>query len=231
MNDEFREKIMEELKKPVTKEQALEQFKKAGLIPEPIDWAVIKKVLTALKDGPQHSVDCENIRYTPKKFSFTYDEFKKVFRWIEDYAEPRDKIIESAEDRFPTFGAYFTYDGAKYYWNLMIGQGSSISLQYDPKEFDESQFFVLNEAEETVPGYHIRKIKKGKFGEWSKVREEFEECEDAIAQDIKVMVLMELSDLMGAIEAYVRQQHNMSLKDLRKMAKVTSRSFKTGKRK
>lgn len=80
-------------------------------------------------------------------------------------------------------------------------------------------------------GYHLKKIKKGKFGEWSKIREEFEECQDSVQQGAKVMLLVELSDLLGAIDAYVKKQHNMGIKDLHKMAKLTSRAFKSGRRK
>jgi len=52
------------------------------------------------------------------------------------------------------------------------------------------------------PGYHLREIKKGELGQFSKIEEEFEEFLDAIEQKNPIMALVELSDMMGAIEHY-----------------------------
>lgn len=52
-----------------------------------------------------------------------------------------------------------------------------------------------------MAGYHLRKISKGVLGELSKVKEELEEAEDAQAQGVKIMLLVELSDMIGAIKA------------------------------
>ena len=49
------------------------------------------------------------------------------------------------------------------------------------------------------PGYHLRKIAKGSPGEASKIKEELEEFLDAVDQGVKIMALVELSDLYGAI--------------------------------
>jgi len=54
-----------------------------------------------------------------------------------------------------------------------------------------------------MAGYHIRNIPKGIVGEFSKVSEEFLEFEDAVEQTSVVMALVELSDLIGAIEAFL----------------------------
>ena len=82
-------------------------------------------------------------------------------------------------------------------------------------------------------GYHLKDITKGKFGEISKIREELEELEDAEAQDNKILILCELSDLYGAIKKYIKNEFGgtVSMKDLAKMAKATSRAFKDGSRK
>lgn len=50
-------------------------------------------------------------------------------------------------------------------------------------------------------GYHIRNIPRGTFGEWSKVSEEVEEIIDALEQNLKPMLLIELCDCLGAIRA------------------------------
>jgi hypothetical protein len=80
-------------------------------------------------------------------------------------------------------------------------------------------------------GYHKSKIEKGKFGEFSKIVEEYLELEDAVSQEVKVLIICELCDLVGAIEAYANEAYNLSLNDLIKMKNLTKEAFKEGKRK
>ena len=75
-------------------------------------------------------------------------------------------------------------------------------------------------------GYHKTEIPRGKYGEFSKIREEFLEAEDALEQDNKIMLMVELSDLVGSIEAY----HNITLDDLITMKEATKRAFTDGTR-
>ena len=79
-------------------------------------------------------------------------------------------------------------------------------------------------------GYHKTKIKKGTLGKISKVQEEIEEYKDAIKQKCEIMAIVELADIYGALEA-VAKSHNLSMKDLKKMSKLTKRAFKNGHRK
>lgn len=80
-------------------------------------------------------------------------------------------------------------------------------------------------------GYHMTEIEKGVLGEASKVLEETNEFVDAAAQGVSIMALVELSDLVGAIEAYLAKHHpSMSLDDLRAMSFVTKRAFENGRR-
>lgn len=80
-------------------------------------------------------------------------------------------------------------------------------------------------------GYHLSHIEKGVLGEASKVLEETNEFVDAVAQGVSIMALVELSDLVGAIEAYLAKHHpTMSLDDLRAMSYVTKRAFENGRR-
>lgn len=78
-------------------------------------------------------------------------------------------------------------------------------------------------------GYHKNKIDKGVLGEFSKIKEEFQELEDAFQQDSKVLIICELTDLVGAIESYAGN-FNLSLKDLTNFSDKTKESFKEGKR-
>ena len=79
-------------------------------------------------------------------------------------------------------------------------------------------------------GYHVRDITKGIIGDFSKIQEEWDELMDARLQGAKLLELVELSDLLGAIDAYVRKSYNLTLDDVAVMAEMTSSAFKEGKR-
>lgn len=70
-----------------------------------------------------------------------------------------------------------------------------------------------------APGYHIAVIARGEFGEASKIREESEEFLDADWQGVRLMALVELSDLLGAIEGYLARHHpGTTLADLARLS-------------
>ena len=78
-------------------------------------------------------------------------------------------------------------------------------------------------------GYHLKEIKKGTLGEFSKIQEEMEELTDAVQQNIAPLIVCELCDMVGAIELYAKKW-NMSLEDLIKMKNLTKSAFEEGKR-
>lgn len=80
-------------------------------------------------------------------------------------------------------------------------------------------------------GYHKRQIKKGILGSQSKIHEEYEEFLDAVEQNNYVMELVELSDLLGAIDAYTTGTYNIGLEDLMIMTRATQSAFMDGSRK
>lgn len=84
-------------------------------------------------------------------------------------------------------------------------------------------------SEEFVPGYHLVPIKKGKFGEVSKIQEEVDELKDAQEQGSKILQCVELSDLYGAIEAYA-ESIGTNMEEIKKMSQITKRAFTNGKR-
>lgn len=82
-----------------------------------------------------------------------------------------------------------------------------------------------------MSGYHINEITKGVVGELSKIYEEVEEVKDADEQGASVMVLLELSDLIGSVQLYLEKHHpSVCLEDLIKMSDITQRAFKSGGR-
>jgi len=82
-------------------------------------------------------------------------------------------------------------------------------------------------------GYHVAKIPEGEFGQFSKLQEEFAELTDAVAQGNKVMALIEMADLLGAMQGYLEQTYRgtVVLDDLLIMAEATNRAFRSGQRK
>jgi phosphoribosyl-ATP pyrophosphohydrolase len=73
--------------------------------------------------------------------------------------------------------------------------------------------------------FHVDEIEKGVYGELSKIKEELEEAYDAEKQGIRLMLLIELSDIIGAVKG-VADKHGVSLDDLIKFAEVRSRVAK-----
>jgi hypothetical protein len=81
------------------------------------------------------------------------------------------------------------------------------------------------------PGYHLKEIARGVLGETSKIREELEELQDAEQQGVKLMALIELADMLGAMCAYLERHHpGYTLDDLVKMKDVNKRAFENGHR-
>ena len=81
-------------------------------------------------------------------------------------------------------------------------------------------------------GYHVTPIPKGKIGHSSKLLEEVLELIDAEKQGCTVMAVVELSDLVGAIESYLKERRlGVTIDDLKVMSGITRRAFENGFRK
>lgn len=81
-------------------------------------------------------------------------------------------------------------------------------------------------------GYHIDTIPRGVYGTSSKLLEEVLEIIDSEKQECKIMTLVELADLYGAINGYL--EHNFpskTMEDIKKMSDITQRAFINGHRK
>ena len=90
---------------------------------------------------------------------------------------------------------------------------------------------IVKESSETFQGYHLTKIPKAGYGTAEKIQEECLEFMDAVAQSSKVMQLVELSDMIGAIEGYLEREFSgLSLEDLKTFSDITKRAFKSGRR-
>lgn len=79
-------------------------------------------------------------------------------------------------------------------------------------------------------GYHKKTIVKGTLGQFSKIREEYDELTDAIEQQDSVLAICELTDLIGAIGEYSYAKYNITIDDLVRFSNKTKEAFKEGKR-
>lgn len=82
-------------------------------------------------------------------------------------------------------------------------------------------------------GYHLASsgISKGELGEISKIQEELDELSDAMAQGCRIMALLELSDLIGAVELFLEKYFSgFTTEDLLTMQRITKRAFQNGVR-
>lgn len=82
-----------------------------------------------------------------------------------------------------------------------------------------------------MAGYHIAEIEKRRYGSLGKIIEETEELVDAHRQGSHIMVLVELSDLYGAIEGFLAENYpDIKMHDLSKFSQITKRAFENGDR-
>jgi hypothetical protein len=80
--------------------------------------------------------------------------------------------------------------------------------------------------------YHKKEISKGKIGEVSKILEEVQELQDAFQDGDRILQLIELSDIVGAIKCFLENYFNdFSIEELIYFANKTNESFKDGTRK
>lgn len=71
--------------------------------------------------------------------------------------------------------------------------------------------------------FHKDLIDKGIYGELSKITEELQEAYDAQTQGHKLMLLLELADIVGAVEGVLCKSYkDFSLEDLIKFQRLRS---------
>ncbi len=77
--------------------------------------------------------------------------------------------------------------------------------------------------------FHKKHINKGVIGEFSKVREEFEELEDAFEQKDMILMMVELADLYGAIEEFAGEKFGITMSDIKSFSDKTKSMYVDGK--
>ena len=99
----------------------------------------------------------------------------------------------------------------------------------DPAFLNRNIALRIGSKKLAAQGYHLRHIPKGILGQPSKIREELEELEDAAIQGNRILQLVELSDIIGAVRHFA-ETLGTTLEECVAMADATERAFKAGKR-
>lgn len=137
------------------------------------------------------------------------------------------RVIGQFESKFqfPSVEMYRDFEGFSFDNRLYVRYGGG---WYDGTNHPGSPF---PEWGDRNPGYHIADIEKRTFGSAGKILEELEEFNDAQDQGCKIMQLVELSDMVGAIEGLLEREFpGFTLDDLIKMSNITRRAFRNGHR-
>ena len=70
--------------------------------------------------------------------------------------------------------------------------------------------------------FHKKNITKGIYGELSKIQEELDEAFEAQEQNQELMLLIELSDIIGAVEG-VSKKYGFTIEQLLQFSRLRSR--------
>lgn len=108
--------------------------------------------------------------------------------------------------------------------------GRSCSRQIN--DFFKRHRIELDSSPAKPVGYHVIKIPKGQFGDSSKIYEETMEAIDAEAQGNRIMTLIEMADIVGAIDGYLAKHYGgqITLEDVVQMSEANKRAFEAGVR-
>lgn len=124
--------------------------------------------------------------------------------WVRDNALRHDKIGELLEVVNKN-NKFVTFKDKRFYYETR--DGKTLTIHYSEK----NTYDGINIDKSFK--WHKREIKRGVYGEFSKVLEEVQETEDALEQKNKLMYLIELSDIVGAIEGII-ENYGLTLEEL-----------------
>lgn len=135
-------------------------------------------------------------------------------KWIDKNAITYDDIDEILEI-VKRDNKYIEYSNKRYVFNTK--NNKLLTIHYSKKnEYDEINL-------KGHFNWHNRPIKKGVYGEFSKIEEEVDEAREALEQNNHLMYLIELSDVIGAIEK-IAENHGLTLDDLIRFSKKVKES-------
>jgi len=194
----------------------------------------LKKAIAAYRDKcdilrvrvyyPYASLDVDVLIF--KRFIDTYNAEKTLYSLVDQWILGKDfnnknslkEEFEKIKDMFP--------------FNIKLDDNEKhcllYPLLYTDGKIHENWNFILKDKKKS---YHIKEIPKGDYGTSKKILEEVNELIDSENQKCKIMSLIELSDIIGAVEGYLETNYpNLTLDDLICMKQITKRVFENGHR-
>ena len=166
------------------------------------------------------------IDYHDSAISLTFTDVipSYIYEWKKKKKDfhKNDKIGSIEIKKYDTKG-YIIYDCIFHNIQLLDIEDNKVIFTYDYYLDKE------NKQDNDKYGYHTHKIEKGVLGSLTKIQEELDELKDAEEQKSKILIMVELSDLYGAIEEYCINQ-NINMEDLKTFSDITKRAFKNGRR-
>jgi hypothetical protein len=197
-------------------------FAKTAVPPE------TKEVLPMTKDHwSYHLKEGDVIKFEPTQDKdYTYDSYEMTV--VKSNCSAHDSFPSSVElVGYPPFSPHESTTTC----SLPLNDKQCSLIETEHKVYVGGKFSGTEAKKPAEHGYHTVEIPRGVYGEWSKVVEEWNEALDAKKQDNPLMLMQELSDLLGAIGAFSEKRWNVTIDDLLKMTQATSRAFKSGHRK
>lgn len=138
----------------------------------------------------------------------------KESKWISEHAILYQQINEVI-DAIREDNKFINFKNKKFIFETK--KHKLLTIHYSEK----NTYDVMNLNKEF--SWHNRKIKKGIYGEFSKIEEELDEAREALEQENKLMFLIELSDILGALEGVI-EKNGLSLSDLIKFSNKVKES-------
>lgn len=125
-------------------------------------------------------------------------------KWVEEHAFKHNKINELLE-LITEENKFITFKNKRFVFKTK--EDKLLTIHYSEKNTYDG-INITNSFK-----WHKKEIKKGIYGELSKVEEELAEAKDALEQNNTLMYLIELSDIVGAVEGII-EKHGLSLEEI-----------------
>lgn len=181
-----------------------------------VNIVLLKNNLDSIQKYISDYSNMENVETIALKILDKTDNNAKESNWIKENAISH-KQIDNVLERITEENKFINFKDKRFYF--LTPNNKILSIHYD---INNSYDYINIDNHFS---WHKRKISKGVYGEFSKIEEEVEEAKDALEQNNNLMYLIELSDILGAIEGIV-EKHGLTLSDL----KTFSNKVKESKR-
>lgn len=179
-----------------------------------VNIVLIKDNIKSLRDMINYYSELKCVEIIAIKLLDNYNNSTNESKWVSDNAITISQINEVI-DLIKQDNSFIGFENKKFIFETK--NKKKITIHYSEKnEYDAIN--IINTF-----SWHNRKIKKGSYGELSKIEEELDEAREALEQGNKLMFLIELSDVIGAVEGVI-QKHGLSLNDLIKFSNKVKES-------